>query len=275
MSEAFKKTVRAAAGKELPLSVTYSGHQKCEASHGWGKGVRDRYILHLIVSGKGVYSTPEGDFSLGARDAFLIRPYTEIEYRADENDPWEYYWVNFTGPDAEIILNKTDFSPRCPVIHGCGKEIAEEMENILSVRGTEDHEKLELTGRLYILLSLIAAVSERSRGSASEDHTRGVLKTAVDFIATNYPLPLSVEDIAEAAGVSRTTLFRMFRSEMSVSPVDFLIEYRIGQAKKLLAGTELSVSAVARSSGYEDSLYFSRAFRKITGMTPTEYRKSK
>jgi len=79
-------------------------------------------------------------------------------------------------------------------------------------------------------------------------------------------------NIAAAANVSRTTLFRIFKSELNTTPVEFLTAYRIAQAKTLLTETELSVTAVARSSGYEDNLYFSRVFRKITGFTPTEYR---
>ncbi len=272
MNSAFKHTVKAAAEEPVSLSVTYSGHQKCEASHRWGKGVREQYILHLIVSGRGTYITPAGSFSLGEGDIFLIRPYTEIEYCADAENPWEYYWVNFTGSDAEIILSRTDFSLSSPVMHGCGAEIICAMEAILANQGKESFEQLELTGRLYMLLSLLVKASGNAAGTSS--HSRCV-KAAVDFIATNYPLPVSIEDIAAAADVSRTTLFRAFKSEMNLSPADYLIEYRIGQAKKLLAATDISINAVARSAGYEDSLYFSRAFRKITSRTPTEYRAEK
>ena len=101
---------------------------------------------------------------------------------------------------------------------------------------------------------------------------RHIIKAAKDFVATNYPVSVSVEDIAAAANVSRTTLFRIFKSELNTTPVEFLTAYRIAQAKTLLTETELSITAVARSSGYEDNLYFSRVFRKITGFTPTEYR---
>ena len=135
MSGAFKHTVRAVPGESISLAVTYSGHQKCEPSQRWGKGVREQFILHFIVSGKGTYVTPEGSFSLSAGDVFLIRPLTEIEYFADNDDPWEYYWVNFGGSDADAILGKTDFSASSPVMHGCGADVAAAMENILPGKG--------------------------------------------------------------------------------------------------------------------------------------------
>lgn len=268
MNNTFKHTVKTTSSEAVSLSVTYSGHEKCEASYHWGKGIREQYILHLIVSGKGTYVTPEGSYSLSSGDMFLIRPRTEIEYYADEANPWEYYWVNFSGADAEVILKRTDFTIENPVIRSCNSDVFKAMESILENAGNERYEAIGLTGRLYILLSLLVKYSERKPNSSS----RKCFKTARDYIAVNYPLPVTVEDIAEKSGVSRSTLFRVFKEETGISPVDYLIAYRISQAKRLLSETDLSVTAIARSVGYEDNLYFSRSFKKLTGETPTEYR---
>ncbi len=255
--------------------MTYSGHQKCEGSHRWGKGIRQQFILHLIVSGKGTFVTESGTFRLSAGDIFLIRPFSEIEYYADSLEPWEYFWVNFTGTDAASILSLTDFSENSPVISGCGNEIINTMKAIASNEGKASSDSIELTGLLYILLSqLVRISSKKSKLSRKELEHLHCIKAAEEYIAANYPLPISVEDIAAAAGVSRTTLFRLFRTELNTTPADFLIDFRINQAKKLLSSTDISVTAVARSAGYEDNLYFSRAFRRITGMSPTEFRKS-
>lgn len=266
----FKHTVKTASSEAVSLSVTYSGHEKCGKDHRWGKGIREQYILHLIVSGKGTYVTPKGSYSLSSGDMFLIRPRTEIEYFADENEPWEYYWVNFTGEDAEYILKRTDFTEENPVIRNCGEDIFHAMEDILESAGNERYKAIGLTGRLYILLSLLVKGSKKK---ASPRSSAKCFKTARDYISGNYPLPISVEDIAEAAGVSRATLFRIFKAEVGVSPVDYLISYRINKAKRLLNETDLSVTAVARSVGYEDNLYFSRAFKGKTGVSPSEYKK--
>lgn len=273
MSEIFKHSVKNSADEAISMSVTYSGHEKCGVGQRWGKGIRRQYILHLVASGKGTYITPDGSFELNAGDMFLIRPYTEIEYFADGNDPWEYLWVNFTGTDAEGLLKRTDFTAENPVMHDCNDEIKSAMADIIANAGTTRYEAAGLTGRLYILLSLLMKHSHRkSSHSPREQEKRRIIKAAKDFVATNYPLPVSVEDIAQAASVSRTTLFRVFKSELNTTPVDYLTAYRMAQAKILLSETDLSVTAVARSAGYEDNLYFSRVFRKITGTTPTEYR---
>lgn len=275
MSESFKHSVKSRSSETMAMAVTYSGHQKCESTHRWGKGIRDRYILHLVLSGKGTYITPEGEFSLSRGDIFLIRPFTEIEYYADSSEPWEYYWVNFIGDDAEYLLKKTDFKPDCPVMRGCSEEIYSAMKNIVNNPASKRYENIELTGRLYILLSLlIKASSETIPYSKSEEDKKRILKAARAYIGTNYPLPISVDDISKAINISRSTLFRIFKSELNISPTDYLISYRITQAKRLLTETDLSVTAVARSVGYEDNLYFSRAFKKKSGVSPSEFKKA-
>lgn len=271
MNDTFKHSVKANPDQPMALTVTYTGHEKCEASHRWGPGVRPQFILHFIVSGKGTYISPEGSFSLSGGDVFLIRPFTEIEYYADENDPWEYYWVNFMGSDAELLLRLTDLSG-APVMHSDPEQFSDELEKMLLTHGEKSYENIELTGRLYILLSRLAKGSHQVKRHSGTDRC---LKTAIDYIAQNYPLNISVDDIAAAAAVSRTTLFRAFRAELGRSPADYLIEYRISKAKQLLKSTDLSVSAVARSAGYEDSAYFSRAFRRLTGFSPTDYREKR
>ena len=101
------------------------------------------------------------------------------------------------------------------------------------------------------------------------------VEKAMSYIETNYSYPVTVEDIAYYVGISRSHLFRSFQSYMRRSPKDYLTSYRIKQACHLLRETDLSVSAIAYSVGFENNLYFSKAFRKQKGLSPSEYRKEK
>ena len=82
----------------------------------------------------------------------------------------------------------------------------------------------------------------------------------------------AVEEAARQAGVSRSCLYRAFQAEFGCSPSAYLIRYRIQRAAQLLRHSTLPISAVAASVGFEDPLYFSRAFRRAVGQSPTEYR---
>ena len=122
MARDFKHSFKVVAHAELPLVVYNSGFQKCPPGHGWGPGVRDHYLLHYVVSGRGTYETEGRTFVLSAGDAFLARPETPILYQADREDPWEYYWVGFAGPSAALLLAQTPFTRTHPVLHPAAGE---------------------------------------------------------------------------------------------------------------------------------------------------------
>lgn len=91
--------------KELvSLSVYNVGFQSCDSLYQWGPGIRDHYLIHYIISGKGRYTVNGSVHTLTPGDAFLVYPNTEVIYQADAQDPWEYTWVGFTGSDAATIL---------------------------------------------------------------------------------------------------------------------------------------------------------------------------
>ena len=153
----------------LSLSVYNVGYEKCQGLHSWGSGVRDHYLIHHIISGKGVYKTPQGEYHLSAGDTFLIYPYTVITYTADKNDPWEYYWAGFNGSDAEFILDRAGFTRECPVISAdFGSELKDSLERIYRLSGNRpcenDRSALHHAGHSYGTLGKSKPFREHRKG---------------------------------------------------------------------------------------------------------------
>lgn len=110
MAEDFKHSFKTDRRGELSLLVYNVGFQKCPPGYGWGPGVRDHYLLHYVLSGQGTYETGGRTFVLHSGEAFLARPDVPIFYRADDRNPWEYYWVGFSGRAAPLLLAQTPFT---------------------------------------------------------------------------------------------------------------------------------------------------------------------
>lgn len=284
----FKSNFKTQEREMVSLSVYNVGLQKCESNYQWGPGVRDHFLIHHIVSGKGEYEADGITYHLTAGDSFLVYPYTEITYRADADDPWEYYWVGFAGTDAAAILSSTDFSRKNPVIHSDEHETIENtgygtyisptddrikklLLSIYDARGNSLENSVEMTGRLYTALAYFIKISKKA--SSDTKPYDFYVKKALEYITANYSYPITVEEIADFVGISRSHLFRAFRSVLSVSPKEYLSDFRIRQACVLLKNSDLSIMAIARSVGFENNLYFSRAFHKKKGITPSEYAK--
>ena len=121
---------------------------------------------------------------------------------------------------------------------------------------------------------LLAAVKNLGAQSSCKRQTRSSLvMKAMDFIATNYRENLTVADISRALFVSSTHLSQVFKSMLGVSLIQYLINYRIEEAKKLLENTDLMVYSVAEMVGFPDFRHFSKTFHKNVGVSPTEYRR--
>ena len=97
--------------------------------------------------------------------------------------------------------------------------------------------------------------------------------TMISFIQENFSEKLTLEDIADSAAVSTRECLRCFKSSIRQSPMDYLIEYRVRTAKKMLETTDLSITDIALRCGFNSNSYFRKLFHRICGKTPNAYRK--
>ncbi|MGI6113916.1 MAG: PocR ligand-binding domain-containing protein [Mahellales bacterium] len=100
------------------------------------------------------------------------------------------------------------------------------------------------------------------------------LGEALNFIRENYKNNLSLESVSQQIYISPYYLSHLFKEELGITFVEYLTRVRIEEAKKLLKDSSMSIVAIASEVGYEDASYFSKVFKKTTGLSPNQYRKS-
>lgn len=268
--ETNKHQFKSTALENLSLAVYNTGYQKCDSRHTWGPATRDHYLIHYIVSGKGVFNYQNQSYSLCSGEMFLIFPGQVASYSADSADPWEYYWVGFNGTETPRLVNLSGFTKETPVLKLPEiNEIKPLLLNIYQKSGYSPACEAEMTGNLYIFLSKLMHLQGENRSSYD---LRDYLAQALRFIQHNFADNISVSDISSFVGISRSQLYRAFIDFFNISPNEYLQKYRMNEACSLLRDCSLSISAVANSVGYADPLYFSRVFKKRKGLTPSEYR---
>lgn len=127
----------------------------------------------------------------------------------------------------------------------------------------------EELSRLWLLAAKHTAPA---RPAAEETGDVRRLKAMLQHLHQNYGRPLSLEEIAAAANVGKRECLRCFQRTIGISPIQYLLKYRVRQASQLLAETDRPVTDIALSCGFESPSYFSLTFRRLTGRTPREYR---
>ncbi len=100
------------------------------------------------------------------------------------------------------------------------------------------------------------------------------LAPAVRYLEEHYRERLQLAELAEHCGLSPTHVHRLFQRLLRMSPNEFLLALRLQEARRLLANTDEPLSVIAVNTGFFDQSHFTKRFRKMTGMTPTKFRKS-
>lgn len=111
---------------------------------------------------------------------------------------------------------------------------------------------------------------QRKRGNV----TQRLVHRALAFIHAHYNDAISREQIAAYVGVNENYLTDCFHREMGLTPMSYLARYRVQHAQQLLLHSDQSITAIALAVGFSDSAYFSRVFQRITGSSPSAYRRN-
>ena len=131
-----------------------------------------------------------------------------------------------------------------------------------------------------LVFQMLAILSEKSisflEGKFDDDNITSLperLRRAIVFIHQHYDENITLEEICSQCFISKVQINRLFKSYLNISPVNFLISYRINKARDLLQHAPLmNIKEISSSVGYSDQCYFSRIFTKIVGVPPTEFR---
>jgi AraC-like DNA-binding protein len=272
--KAFHSNCDTPGAEDRPSELTLShwGKEDCAPRHSFGPGVRDLYKVHFVHRGNGTVRVAGQEYRLAAGDAFLIYPQVVIQYEADEADPWTYSWVGFRGERVAEWLGRTRLTPERPVFSMDVSVMPTLYEQLTDADVREASRDMRIASLLYrFMAALIEAAPADSPGTSLRKHPAHVHR-AMEFVHAHYGEPISVSGIASELGLDRKYLSAIFKAATGSPPQRYLLEYRIRQSCKLLKDSALQVGEVARSVGYEDALLFSKMFRKVTGISPTEYR---
>lgn len=262
------------------LRVYQCGEQECLPGHAWGPGVRDHYLIHFILSGQGIFVSEGQTRHLSAGQGFLICPEQTTLYQADFTDPWHYVWVGFNGAKAAEYLRLAGLTERTPILgnpdpsdpraSAC-RSCFTGMAAARSLRRSRD---LQILGQLHLLLAGLAEANPVPSADEDQmDRQAWYVQQATDFLAMNYSRRIGISELSRQLGLDRSYFGAIFHQLTGLAPQQYLLRLRMEKATGLLVRSQLPVSSVARSVGYEDPLLFSRMFRRVHGLSPSEYRR--
>jgi len=245
-------------------------------SHGEhrGAGSFGGYNLHIVCAGKGRVKIGADWLELKPGAGFLYPPLCEQRYRTDPDDPWDVRWVHFSaGPETEWIRSLAGKDGWAFAL-GQLDEIVRLTDGLY--RASEpfsSKNEVRISALLYELLLHLSAEAGSLRDTGSSAR-RDAIRRSADEIRERCAEDWTLARMAELAGYSAYYYNRLFHETMGRTPVHYLNEVRMAEAKRLLVATRMSVKEIAFAAGFKQTGYFVTLFRKMHGMTPTKYRNS-
>lgn len=258
-------------GTMIPTDVGYfpkaAGHARER-----GDGI-DQAVLIYCVMGGGWCRSQHGELVVGPGDLLIVPPGVAHKYGANERRPWTIHWVHAKGRLLQHFLRELQADERPTLVFiGKDSQTVALFEEVLEIaeRGYAFAQLLQAGQALSHLLSVVVG---RSRDAHREiDDTDQRVAHSIEYLKNHLQRRLDVRMLAKLAGLSASHYSAVFKARTGYAPIDYLTRLRMHRACQLLDTTALSVKSVAAMVGYKDQLYFSRVFRTINEVSPSEYR---
>ncbi|HII4440419.1 TPA: AraC family transcriptional regulator [Clostridium perfringens] len=260
--------------ENFEMNVDECGIEQGIPGLGYKYEVLKNAVIHYVTKGYGTFKFNGKVYNLKQGDIFILLKGMQVEYVASIDDPWEYYWIGFSGSNANEYLNRTSITDSCVANCEENSKIPQIILNMCEISKTYNPSRSDdilLLKELYSLLyALIEEFPKPFEYKDKELHT--YIQDALNFINSNYMHSITVQEIADYVNLSRSYLYKMFIKNLGISPQRYLINLRMYKATLLLKGTKIPIGEVASSVGYSDSLLFSKTFSKHFSMSPLNYR---
>ena len=246
----------------LAHEFTITDKNKCDYSR--GRGI---YGISLALSGEAEYRFA-GGARITVREGDIIFLPETAAYTIAVSEPYRHYTVNFTAKgyigeeNGGVVVHTTE---NTSAFKDCFRAIIAERE----ARGVGS----ELRA-LSILYSLLAELQRELADTKEAPPYYNRLLPIKQYIDKNYKKETTLEELALMADMSVTNFRRLFLRAFGTTPIKYRDEVRLSAAKEALASGFVSVSEAAELSGFDDTAYFVRFFKKHTGITPGVFKNS-
>lgn len=249
-------------------------HSFSEHNERRAEGLLPYYNLHFVFSGKGYVKVEGRWIPLSVGNGFLFGKNLAQEYKSDPDDPWDIRWIHFDGEGVERLLAGRGWKEPWLFTFARINRLKALSDDLIQLGELyESANEPRISAILYEILAELLHNSEGLQGLSLLSYKDKIRRSA-DFIQLHCSENLKLEQMADIAGYSLYYFNRMFHQIMGKTPVQYLLECRMIAAKTLLVSSKLSIKQIALESGFSQSSYFIRIFRRYEGMTPNDYRRT-
>lgn len=252
-----------------PFWVEMAGVSNCNGTYRIDRIQSDVTVVEYIVRGSGVLYVDGRQYNPSAGDVYILPFRSDHSYISDAADPWVKIFFNLQGEAVSHMLKGFGLQ-HTVLFHDCEKmyPLFEKFFDVTK-ENVSTNEIMEECCTIFnrLLIRLHDHIYD------TEDNYEAEARLIKEYIDNNCQRNLNIDMIARSVYRSNDYVNKMFRRNYGITPYVYYLETRMANAQAMLQHTNLSIKEISERLGYSDSHYFSKQFRKITGMKATEYRR--
>jgi len=269
----------------LPPAISTLGIQINQPGFRFGNHVYDDQVeIVYVIHGGSYVGIGRQYIRVKKNDCLIIFPKVTHNYFLRENESCKIIDLVFRPGDLSVFTS-LDLKQNMRFLYELKEpqidylrfldngEIKTSLEHIL-FQQEHPSQQSNMLKKIYFceLYLLISKVIAETRDDLGKPKNRYVT-LGLDYLANFYSTQLTVEDIASQVGISSRHFSRLFVQELGITVPDYLSILRIKKAKDLLQNSEMDITRIAYSLGFNSSQYFTTCFKRIEHLTPKEYRR--
>ena len=235
------------------------------------------YLCFMVEDGEGELVYEGKKYELRSGDVVFIdcrKAYSHSTGLNPNTELWSLRWCHFYGPSMPAIYAKYCERGGLPVIRGADvSQYAAILTDIYTLASSSDYIRdMRINGKLNDLLTLLME-SSWHRGNSSNAPKKMDISLVKSFLDEHYKEKLSLESVASHFFIDKHYLARLFKEQYGMTMVTYLQQVRITHAKRMLRFTDKSIEEIGLECGIGELNYFSRVFKKLEGVSPSEFRR--
>lgn len=232
---------------------------------------REDYQIIYIAKGKGYFTFDKKEVVIEEGNIIFYRPGECQQYRYDYKDQSQIYWIHFTGGKVEEYLRQLNFKEEWVYKIGFTSEIISLWENIITELQVKRIYHEEFGGVLMAnLLTSVARNIYEEKNNVLTSHK--AMQKVIEEMNLNSHQTTTVKEYAKKCNMSVCWFISSFKELTGMTPGQYMTHIKINKAKALLAASQLNVNEVAEIVGFQNAFYFSKTFKKITGICPRDWK---
>ncbi|MBQ7374339.1 MAG: AraC family transcriptional regulator [Clostridia bacterium] len=277
MVQVGKNTVYYLEGVDHPINsvdlrLVNFGVQGKDSNHSHGPTRKDEHVLQYVFSGEGTYILNNKTYKLEQNSLFYLPKNEIVKYFSNAVNPYAYYWIGVDGESVVKLISAIGLTKESPVISIDDDGITDTFESLKTAVLKDNLSGILEANSIVLKLFSLLTKANLSNDKTIKNVSMEYVNKALYFIRENFGKDVNVTKISKAVGLKRNYFDVIFKQRMGTSPIDYLISYRIEQAKIMLS-SGMSVTETAINCGFNSPSNFGVKFKKMTGITPLNFKK--